>query len=228
MTKDLDPSVRPDLEGFLDDRIFNGVIFLLREPNTGKGCTQKEFWFKKRLPKDYKYPDQQTKEESIKNRNDKTARTKYRNRFEEMLTYVFPGSDEELHDEKRFRSAYYEKLCHAAYFNLCPDSGNSSRSETYDKLLNDPDYVTNRFYSIINYCKIRTAGELTVFTCSDIFQKLTEYNAVPGDLDPDGVDYGKGNKMKLFKWNEPNHFGIPITVYEITHPSRSPKLKLKR
>lgn len=41
-----DSAVHPDLEGFLDDTFFNGVIFLLREPNTGKENKQTEFWLK--------------------------------------------------------------------------------------------------------------------------------------------------------------------------------------
>ncbi len=212
-----DYTVHPDREGFLDDTSFNGVIFLLREPNAGDGKTQTDFWFKKRLPGNYKYDDSTLTEAQI--RNDKRAHTKYLNRFKEMLTYVFPGSDEER---------CYKELCRSAYFNLRPDAGNRSVSEKYTELLNDPCYVRSRFESIAGYCKKRTADELTVFTCTDIFNKLAEYYSLPEeDKKPDGVDCGKYGKKQFFKWNGPDHFGIPVTVYEIMHPSRSPKLICK-
>ncbi len=209
-----DYAVRSDLEGFLDDSSFNGVIFLLREPNTGKENTQTEFWFKKRLPGNYEYNDAKMDKAQI--RNDKRAHTKYRNRFEEMLTYVFPDSDKEL------------RL--AAYFNLRPDAGDSSisESEKYSELLNNPDYVTKRFKSIVEYCQERPTGELTVFTCSDIFNKLAEYYHIRQSITCDGVDYGENEKRRSLKWNKPNPFGISITVYEIIHPSRSPKLKFEK
>ena len=86
-----DSAVHPDLEGFLDDTFFNGVIFLLREPNTGKENKQTEFWLKKRLTGNYAYNDAAMDKAQI--RNDKRAYTKYRNGFQAMLTYVFTGSD---------------------------------------------------------------------------------------------------------------------------------------
>lgn len=206
-----DSAVHPDLEGFLDDTFFNGVIFLLREPNTGKENKQTEFWLKKRLTGNYAYNDAAMDKAQI--RNDKRAYTKYRNRFHAMLTYVYTGSDKELR--------------HAAYFNLRPDAGEISRSKEYSERAKDSDYVTKKFKSIVDYCKSRTYGGLTVFTCSDIFEILAECYLLKS-IERDGVDYGKRGKMRLFKfqWNEPDHCGTPITitVYEIIHPSRSPKL----
>ncbi len=208
-----DSAVHPDLEGFLDDTFFNGVIFLLREPNTGKENKQTEFWFKKRLTGNYAYNDASM--DKVQIRNDKGACTKYRNRFQAMLTYVFTGSDKELR--------------HAAYFNLRPDAGEISRSKEYSERSKDSDYVTNKFNSIVDYCQNRTSGELTVFTCEEIFDMLKKCYHIPEQsIKRDGVDYGKRGKMRSlkFKWDEPDHSVTPImiTVYEIYHPSRSPKL----
>ena len=200
MSKLEDPKIREEFEGFLGND-FNGVIFLLREPNTENADS---FWFKHCL------------NNTIPEGKDKKAYKgnfkKYKNRFQAMLTYVFPGSDKELR--------------HAAYFNLRPDAGNRSKTKEYDERSKDSDYVTKKFNNIIDYCEKRHVGKLTVFTCSDIFKKLTECYDIPKDSD--GVDYGEYGKKESFKFKLPDHPGTQIKVYEIIHPSRSPKLKFEK
>ena len=77
-------------EGFLGEpENFNGIVFLLREPNTG-GEPAEEFWFKKVLndSENYHKSLESSNKEKSKTANSKRDATKFRNRFSEMLEFI--------------------------------------------------------------------------------------------------------------------------------------------
>ena len=95
------------IEGFLTDREhFNGVLFLLREPNTDK---QTEFWFKK----------------SLENNSSQRSFRLYKNKFNIYLEYL--GNDYNLiecayanirpFDGENHKSDEYEKLGNSKIYN---------------------------------------------------------------------------------------------------------------
>ncbi|MCR4615620.1 MAG: hypothetical protein K5756_05675 [Clostridiales bacterium] len=196
-----DPKVREDLEGFLGDD-FNGVIFLLREPNTD-GDEADSFWFKNCL------------KDTIPNGKDKkTYRGNYQNyenKFVRLLSYIYQDTSVEY---------LLSKLKLSAYFNLRPGSGGAKRTHEYDSHLHDKDYVKDRFDEILKYCKPKAKDKcLYIFTCSDISDALQEYGIIHDLTKMNGVTYkrGKQNYPKIlihFK-----HHGLNIHIYAIYHPS---------
>lgn len=161
------------LEGYLSDEAsFNGVLFLLREPNSDGAKTDK-FWFKECL------------ENPIKR-----TRTFKRifNRFNAMLKNYADNRD----------------LKNCAFANINNMGGYSKIGENYNK--------ANKKGIALD--KINTCNAKIVFTCSDIFNALLEV----AEASFDGVEYNNGKKMRKFALND-------VMMYEILHPSRSPKLK---
>ena len=198
-----DPKVREDLEGFLGDD-FNGVIFLLREPNTD-GDEADSFWFKNCL-----------KDTIPKGKDKKTYRgnyQKYEDKFNMMLQCIEPDKE----------------LGQAAYFNLRPGSGGPERTHEYRCHLRDPKYVADRFGEILKYCKPKaTDNYLYIFTCSDILDAFLRKRSKQQQIlrtdpytiieeDKQGVQFSYGSKKRRILCKTKD--GFQITIFEIHHPS---------
>ena len=99
------------IEGYLSDKEnFNGVLFLLKEPNTNDG-EQESFWFKDGL------------EGKIPNSKSKRVHTLYKNKFEQLLDYIgFSG------------------ISSCAYANIIPNRGFKSESSEYKSLCEEFRY----------------------------------------------------------------------------------------
>lgn len=197
-----DPKIREELEGFLGN-VFNGVIFLLREPNTENADS---FWFKNCL--NNTIPEGKD-EKAYKGNFDK-----YKKKFETMLKYIGASA----------------KLNQAAYFNLRPGSGGAEKTHAYDFHLRNRDYVAHRFDAILDYCKPKAKDKcLYVFTCSDILDALLKnrpqnqiLKTYPYEMLEEqkkgGVlfSYGRESHRRILcKTND----GFQITIFEIHHPS---------
>lgn len=204
-------------EGYVGNKEdFNGVIFYLKEPNTG-GDETKEFWFQRIITdKDnyYKNLEKELTEAGCKNvntiiRSSKGIATRFENRFKEMLEQLG------LNDKK---------LTDVVFCNVNSDFGATTLTGEFKNKL-----------ATLSVCKLETIiknmekNELIVFTCKDIFDKLCEAwkNKDGCDVPYDGLRYNKEEKpLRSFRHVIGNK---KITVYEIYHPSsRKPALQKKK
>lgn len=130
---------------------------------------------------------------------------KNRNKFENYKTYV----SEEM------------QLNQCAYFNLRYDGGESERSKIYYRILDSEEYFKKRFENIIKYCKTSSYNNiLYLFTCDDIFQKMSEYGIIPKDPENDfGVRHKRKGKIYQKECCTFCYEGTTIKVFEIYHPS---------
>lgn len=167
---------------------FNGVLILLREPHDegkrddAKGALEgNRIWFQNIISENIKRSRQESK---------------YRKRFNEMLTYC---GEHEL-----------EKV---AFANIKLQGGGSSASIDYksfaDKIKND------------NFQKIKEEIEKAnalkyVFTVKDIFNAIVSGT----NANENGINYGEKHKGKPSRKAEVDG----ITYYEIIHPCVSPKI----
>ena len=203
-------------EGYVGNKEdFNGVIFYLKEPNTG-GDETKEFWFQRIITdKDnyYKNLEKELAEAGCKNvnkiiRSSKGTATRFENRFKEMLEQLG------LNDKK---------LEDVVFCNVNSDFGDTT--------------LTGKFKSDLEKspCKLKNIiqnmdkNELIVFTCKDIFNKLRKaWKNEEGYHDlKDGLRYNNEEKpLRSFRHVIGNK---KITVYEMYHPSsRKPDLQKKK
>jgi DNA replication protein DnaC len=88
-------------EGFLSEEKFNGILFFLKEPNSG-GEPSDVFWLKKVIYNEGNYLS------SLTNKEDKIAATKYPNLLKKCLKQI------EINEEE---------LKYCAYMNLHPNFG---------------------------------------------------------------------------------------------------------
>ena len=187
------PEIREELEGFLGDD-FNGVIFLLREPNTD-GKEADSFWFKNCLnntiPKD-------------KNKGEyKGNFEKYRKKFEMMLQYLEPAKE----------------LGQAAYFNLRPGSGGPEKTYEYDLHLHSQEYVKNRFHEIIDYCKPKAKDRcIYLFTCCDIANALPKHGIIRCLTKRNGITFKRKEKEYPRDLIQFEYDGLNVYIYAIDHP----------
>ena len=200
-------------EGYVGNKEdFNGVIFYLKEPNTG-GDETKEFWFQRIITdKDnyYKNLEKELTEAGCKNvntiiRSSKGIATKFENRFKEMLEQLG------LNDKK---------LTDVAFCNVNSDSGDTTLTGEFKNKL-----ATSAVCKLETIIKNMDKNELIVFTCKDIFNKLR--GAWPVEAKEDGLRYNDEEKaLRSFSHVIGNK---KITVYEIYHPSsRKPALQKKK
>lgn len=200
-------------EGYVGNKEdFNGVIFYLREPNTG-GDEAKEFWFQRIITdKDnyYKNLEKELTEAGCKNvntiiRSSKGIATRFENRFKEMLEQLG------LNDKK---------LTDVAFCNVNSDSGDTTLTGEFKNKL-----ATSAVCKLETIIKNMDKNELIVFTCKDIFNKLR--GAWPVEAKEDGLRYNDEEKaLRSFSHVIGNK---KITVYEIYHPSsRKPALQKKK
>lgn len=200
-------------EGYVGNKEdFNGVIFYLKEPNTG-GDEAKEFWFQRIITdKDnyYKNLEKELTEAGCKNvntiiRSSKGIATRFENRFKEMLEQLG------LNDKK---------LTDVAFCNVNSDSGDTTLTGEFKNKL-----ATSAVCKLETIIKNMDKNELIVFTCKDIFNKLR--GAWPVEAKEDGLRYNDEEKaLRSFSHVIGNK---KITVYEIYHPSsRKPALQKKK
>lgn len=213
-------NVNPDIEGFLakDGVQFNGVVFLMREPNTG-GEKADRFWFKDCLMN----PIPKDKDERAYQGNFTT----YKNKFVRLLSYVYPKKEKD------------ERICemeHCAYFNLWSESGYAQMSEDYIALRDDQNDCRFRFEQILAYCKegIRAGHEnntLHIFTCWDIADALQKHIIIPDLTKENGVTFERGKeehqKRQKRGYVRFNHLGLDVHIYAIDHPSYSSHVCVK-
>ncbi|MBQ8228322.1 MAG: hypothetical protein IJZ88_04840 [Clostridia bacterium] len=112
-------------EGYLGKpEDFNGVIFLLKEPNNKTQA--EEFWFKKML----KMPEEYEKETKIS----KSIFTRFKNRFNEMLDFI--GKGESLED--------------AVFCNVNPVKGDAKETDKVEEALkqNKPEEMLDFFCTL--------------------------------------------------------------------------------
>lgn len=203
-------------EGYVGNKEdFNGVIFYLREPNTG-GDEAKEFWFQRIITdKDnyYKNLEKELTEAGCKNVNEiikssKGTATKFENRFKEMLEQLG------LNDKK---------LTDVVFCNVNSDSGDKTLTYNYKNKL-----ATSAVCKLETIIQNMDKNELIVFTCNDIFNKLCEAwkNEDGCDVPYDGLRYDNEEKpLRSFRHVIGNK---KITVYEIHHPSLRRTLQKKK
>lgn len=201
-----------EYEGYVGNKEdFNGVIFYLREPNTG-GKEAKEFWFQRIITdKDnyYKNLEKELTEAGCKNVNEiikssKGTATKFENRFKEMLEQLG------LNDKK---------LTDVAFCNVNSDSGDTTLTGEFKNKL-----ATSSVCKLETIIKNMEKNELIVFTCKDIFNKLR--GAWPVEAKEDGLRYNDEEKaLRSFSHVIGNK---KITVYEIYHPSYFKKVDLQK
>ena len=200
-------------EGYVGNKEdFNGVIFYLREPNTG-GDEAKEFWFQRIITdKDnyYKNLEKELTEAGCKNvntiiRSSKGIATRFENRFKEMLEQLG------LNDKK---------LTDVVFCNVNSDFGATTLTGEFKNKL-----ATSSVCKLETIIKNMEKNELIVFTCKDIFNKLR--GAWPVEAKEDGLRYNDEEKaLRSFSHVIGNK---KITVYEIYHPSsRKPALQKKK
>lgn len=199
-------------EGYVGNKEdFNGVIFYLKEPNTG-GDETKEFWFQRIITdKDnyYKNLEKELTEAGCKNvntiiRSSKGIATRFENRFKEMLEQLG------LNDKK---------LTDVAFCNVNSDSGDTTLTGEFKNKL-----ATSAVCKLETIIKNMEKNELIVFTCKDIFNKLR--GAWPVEAKEDGLRYNDEEKaLRSFSHVIGNK---KITVYEIYHPSYFKKVDLQK
>ena len=200
------------LEGYLgQEKDFNGIVFLLKEPNQTQVMDDEKddriFWFKNVLynPKNiYKESDSEKDK-----RRSKTAATKYKNRFHEMLRYVSYKDDD---------------LKNAIYCNVHPEWGNTYKSKEYDET-KYPNIVQKM--KLLEACARKNRIQaLTIFTCMDIYSVLKKMYMKNGfeQENGKGLIYKKGGEKEMFKVKTEC---CTINVYEMYHPSYGSEIQLK-
>lgn len=148
-----------EIEGFISETEFNGILFLLKEPNDP---SVKEFWFKK-VVNDMDCTYYNTLEEG------KSTATRFKNNFEKCL--------------KQIENTVKYNLNDSAYMNLRPDGGESTESIKYEKLLKELSNQHERWKII------ESLSPKIIFTCKKNYEKLkTIMNCENKDIDS-GIKY---------------------------------------
>lgn len=193
-------------EGFLGKpENFNGIVFLLREPNTG-GEPAEEFWLKEVLTNSENYhkalESSNTKKADIT--RSKRASTKFINRFTEMLEFSGHKKDD---------------IYNSVFCNIKPENGEKVVGEKYEEELESSKLKE----MILYFASLK--DEITVFTCFDIYDDLLELDNIKHKEDETGLKYkSKVSSSRCFK----GEIGkAKIKVYEIVHPSVSSKITKK-
>lgn len=129
-------------EGYLHDTYFNGVLFVMREPNS-ENEEADAFWFKSVVNDE----DKSFYNTKCITRKDKSGYTKYKERLNEYLQRFCDDISEE---EK--------ELKYCAYINFSPKSGGAVLSDEYQNNFDDKKI---RVFKIIEHMKPKI-----IFTCN--------------------------------------------------------------
>ena len=195
-------------EGFLGNpEDFNGIVFILKESNLKKKSdsdTVTEFWFKKvehDLDGYCRELEQKFRKEIAQTR--KTA-TKFINRFSEILRIVGLGDRESLKN--------------SVFCNINPHGGGSNAGKEYADALSSatPENMLLYLATLKN--------EITIFTCTEIYSRLTSSSVFEIESISDGIEY-EGRKPLECAQGKVN--GTKVCVYAIYHHSASKKLITK-
>lgn len=186
------------LESYLGDKEhFNGVLFILREPNSG-GNPADTFWMKMVAN------DQPTSAEN------KAHETRYKNRFSEMLKAIGMGPND---------------LKNAAYVNVHPEHGSSTVSNAYQgiprKQLGESAVAKCQRLNAktVFTCPDIYEGMKKYLTEEDSGGTLAE------QVNNSKFCYQrKGKLIQMSKFTFCGACGWEIIVYKILHPSRSSRL----
>ena len=197
------------LEGYLGPKEdFNGIVFMLKEPNQAQVLDENEderiFWFKNVLYGERIYKESDSKKDK---RRSKTAATKYKKRFQEMLRQIGYENDD---------------LKNAIYCNVHPEWGSTHKSEEYD---------STKYLNVVKKMKLlescaKKMHSLTIFTCMDIYDILKNLYKKNGFVQENekGLIYKRGGEMGMFKVKTEVS---TISVYKILHPSYGSGLKVE-
>ncbi len=179
-----------ETEGFLDDAKFNGVTFLLREPNSN-GEDAVDFWFKKVVHNKDNLISTLTKP------SDKASVTRYSNYTKKCLKQI------QFNDEE---------LKHCAYMNLHPYSGKSSASGKYKDTLKEFDEKHERWKVI------EDLRPEVIFTCVDIYNKIKRFLKIEkGDEKKEGIKY-KDKTIPYFEAKIANKVTRIYAIYHPSAP----------
>lgn len=192
-----------EYEGYVGNKEeFNGIIFYLREPNT-EGKKVRDFWFQQIILNKEKYYNESEKTNCKKIKVDKMIASKFENRFSEMFKQL-GMTDKTLKD--------------VVYCNVHSDFGEKGITYEYTEALN---CATQKLETIIGNIE---KDELIIFTCKDIFDELCGPCSWKIEkIYDNGLKYNKRKDNMHYFCHIIN--GKKITVYEILHPSRSPRLQ---
>lgn len=187
-------------EGFLGNpKDFNGIVFLLKEPNDPEGA--KTFWFKE-IENNFDGYFIRSKEDADKITKEKRVASKFINRFTELLEIVGLGSREDLGN--------------AVFCNINPQGGGCTAGEIYKQKLETVPPVMLPYLATLR-------KEITIFTCTEIYERLKKLSVFENQITEDGIEY-KGGKLKCTR-GEVN--GTKVCVYAIYHPSARKTLIVK-
>lgn len=185
---------------------FNGIIFYLREPNN-EGENTKSFWFKRIITDKENYYKELEAAQCRKIATDKRTASKFIHRFREMFEQL-DLSEKKLQD--------------TVFCNVNPNSGNKNVGNEYYEAF---PHAAEKLETIVTNMDKK---KLIVFTCEDIFQKLY-YSWKVDKIYEDGLKYQNKPRLHYFEHTISNKESkIKVRVYEIIHPSRSPRLQKLR
>lgn len=186
---------------YYQEKSYNGVLFLLREPHVAeedKDKTVEEItkksdeWVGKMLNKTFTEADWKDKKDA---KVSKASATKYRNRFIEILSAI--GINE-------------KELPHIAYDNIYKQGGGSTQSKGYKEALKK--YEKANFDDLLENLSYKTNY---VFTCRDIYSKLKSVLEITEETD--GLRYNNSeHPFKAFTYTDSK--ANKLTVFEIFHP----------
>lgn len=208
-------------EGYLGEpKLFNGIVFLLREPNKDENNTNASdekripFWFKNVVNREFYFNTDADcriyleSDNAKKRKNSKTAATKYIKRFKEILKFI-----------------NYPENClkNAIYCNIHPKWGGTYKSKDYMKTIH-PNTIKK--IELLEKCADQRNGkhDLIIFTCYDIYTVLKEYyhgkTSSIRESQNGGLHYSNGGKNMF----EVDLNGKTVKVYEMYHPCYGIKL----
>lgn len=125
------------IEGYLGEpENFNGIVFLLKEPNNPDGA--KEFWFKSMLDSTEKYLKE--------TKNSRSIFTKFKNRFSEMIEYTDNNKE----------------LKNAIFCNVNPIYGKSKATNDFYEILTSgkPEKMLEFFSSLKDIITVFTCKDI--------------------------------------------------------------------
>ena len=192
------------LEGYLSSKeSFNGIVFLLKEPNNtiDPNAPDNIFWFKNAV---YKQPIFKETDTPEKKRKSKKAATTYTNRFKEML--IATG----LADENTAPGV----LKNIVYCNIHPEFGEKTASEDYH------DTKKPRLKLFLESFP-KEHETLTIFTVSDAYDIFLEYLKPVDEESKFGLYYNNAKQKRCFRTK---HGSCDLIVCELIHPTYSPKI----
>lgn len=186
------------LEGYLGDKEhFNGVLFILREPNSG-GKSADKFWM-------WKVAHGKTC-----GMTGTALGTRYQNRFSEMLKAIVMEPND---------------LKNAAYVNVHPEHGSSTVSNAYQDIPRKQlgEIAVAKCLSL-NANTVFTCPDIYEGMKKCLTEEYRGGTLVERENNSKFCYRRKGKPVQMSKFTFCGVCGWEITVYQILHPSRSSRL----